>query len=56
MKVNVVLGKLRPVAQLGGVSYGRIVSTFERPRSKWHVEVPKSELLTKLDAQKSDTE
>lgn len=53
---HIDLSKLRPVAQLGGVSYGRIVSTFERPRSKWGVEVPKSELLAKLDAQKSDPE
>lgn len=31
---HIDLDKLRPIGQLGGVSYGRIVSTFERPRSK----------------------
>ncbi|EHA26134.1 hypothetical protein ASPNIDRAFT_171186 [Aspergillus niger ATCC 1015] len=46
------LEKLRPLGQLGGVSYGRVVSTFERPRRKWDVEVPKSEILAKLDALK----
>lgn len=51
---HIDLDKLRPVAQLGGVSYGRIVSTFEKPRSKWDVEVPKSELLTRLDKSKPD--
>ncbi|KAJ5088308.1 hypothetical protein N7456_011924 [Penicillium angulare] len=49
---HIDLEKLRPIAQLGGVSYGRVVSTFERPRSKWDVEVPKSETLQKLDASK----
>ncbi|KAJ5760313.1 hypothetical protein N7520_007469 [Penicillium odoratum] len=51
---HIDLDKLRPVAQLGGVSYGRVVSTFERPRSKWDVEVPKSELLIGLDNAKPD--
>jgi flavin reductase (DIM6/NTAB) family NADH-FMN oxidoreductase RutF len=49
---HIDLEKLRPIGQLGGVSYGRITSTFERPRKKWSEEVPKSELLTKLDATK----
>ena len=49
---HIDLDKLRPVGQLGGVSYGRIVSTFERPRNKWDVEVPRSEVLAKLDASK----
>ncbi|GCB21818.1 uncharacterized protein BH2278 [Aspergillus awamori] len=51
---HIDLDKLRPIGQLGGVSYGRIVSTFERPRSKWDDEVPKSELLAKLDAGKPE--
>ncbi|KAJ5525307.1 hypothetical protein N7494_011957 [Penicillium frequentans] len=51
---HIDLDKLRPVAQLGGVSYGRVVSTFERPRRKWDVEAPKSELLTRLDKSKPD--
>ncbi|KAJ5650454.1 uncharacterized protein N7484_004177 [Penicillium longicatenatum] len=53
---HIDLDKLRPVAQLGGVSYGRVVSTFERPRSKWAVELPKSELLTRLDKNRPDVE
>lgn len=51
---HIDLEKLRPVGQLGGVSYGRVVSTFERPRSKWSDDVSKSELLAKLDATKAD--
>jgi flavin reductase (DIM6/NTAB) family NADH-FMN oxidoreductase RutF len=49
---HIDLEKLRPVGQLGGISYGRIVSTFEHPRKKWSDEVPKSEILAKLDAEK----
>lgn len=51
---HIDLEKLRPVGQLGGVSYGRVVSTFERPRGRWSDEVPKSELLAKLDTAKPD--
>lgn len=51
---HIDLDKLRPVGQLGGVSYGRITSTFERPRTKWSVEVPKSKLLADLDASKPE--
>ncbi|CDM31334.1 hypothetical protein DTO013E5_19 [Penicillium roqueforti] len=47
---HIDLEKLRPVGQLGGISYGRIASTFEHPRKKWGDEVPKSEILAKLDA------
>ncbi|OGE49350.1 hypothetical protein PENARI_c022G03255 [Penicillium arizonense] len=47
---HIDLDKLRPIGQLGGVSYGRVTSTFERPRSKWDGEVLKNELLAKLDA------
>lgn len=39
------LEKLRPIGQLGETSYGRIVSTFERPRRKWRSETPRNELL-----------
>ncbi|KAJ5783103.1 hypothetical protein N7457_004877 [Penicillium paradoxum] len=49
---HIDLEKLRPVGQLGGISYGRIGSTFEHPRKKWSEEVPKSEVLAKLDAAK----
>lgn len=51
---HIDLDKLRPIGQLGGVSYGRIVSTFERPRGRWADETPKSELLSKLDVMKHD--
>ncbi|KAH7155819.1 hypothetical protein B0J13DRAFT_234647 [Dactylonectria estremocensis] len=46
---HIELEKLRPIAQLGGMSYGRITSTFELPRMRWIDEQPKSELLTKLE-------
>ena len=45
---DIELEKLRPIAQLGGMSYGRVLSTFELPRTRWADEQPKSELLTKL--------
>lgn len=51
---HIDLEKLRPVGQLGGVAYGRIVSTFDRPRGKWDNEVPKNELLAKLDSENSE--
>lgn len=46
---HIDLEKLRPIGQLGGISYGRILSTFELPRSRWTEEYPKSELLTSLE-------
>jgi flavin reductase (DIM6/NTAB) family NADH-FMN oxidoreductase RutF len=46
---HIDLDKLRPVGQLGGISYGRIGSTFEAPRKRWSDEVPKSEILSALD-------
>ncbi|KAJ3539545.1 hypothetical protein NM208_g5448 [Fusarium decemcellulare] len=49
---HIELDKLRPIAQLGGMSYGRISSTFELPRTRWQDEQPKSELLTKLEQEK----
>ncbi|KAJ5568050.1 hypothetical protein VI817_007022 [Penicillium citrinum] len=51
---HIDLDKLRPVGQLGGVSYGRVSSTFERPRAKWANEVRKSKLLTELDARSKE--
>lgn len=51
---HIDLEKLRPVGQLGGVAYGRITSTFDRPRGKWSDEVRKSEVLAKLEASKPD--
>ncbi|KAJ4146265.1 hypothetical protein NW754_001732 [Fusarium falciforme] len=46
---HIELDKLRPIAQLGGMSYGRISSTFELPRSRWADEQPRSGLLTTLE-------
>lgn len=45
---NVDLDVLRPVGQLGGISYARISSTFELPRGRWSDDAPNSELLKKL--------
>lgn len=49
---HIELEKLRPVGQLGGISYGRILSTFELPRTRWKDEVAKSEVLADLDKSK----
>ncbi|CEI41077.1 hypothetical protein FVEN_g1391 [Fusarium venenatum] len=51
---HIDLDKLRPIAQLGGMSYGRVTSTFELPRTRWVDEQPKSEFLSNLEIQKSD--
>ncbi|KAJ4253778.1 hypothetical protein NW762_010172 [Fusarium torreyae] len=51
---HIELDKLRPIGQLGGMSYGRISSTFELPRSRWEDEKPKNELLAKLDDSTSE--
>lgn len=49
---HVALDKLRPVAQLGGMSYGRITSTFELPRKRWADEKANSALLSSLESHK----
>ncbi|KAJ5295755.1 hypothetical protein N7508_010576 [Penicillium antarcticum] len=49
---HIDLEKLRPIGQLGGMSYGRISSTFEHPRKRWSEEVQQSETLSRLDAWK----
>lgn len=47
---RVDLEKLRPVGQLGGVSYARIDNTFELPRSNWAKSVEKSpELIDMIE-------
>lgn len=46
---NIDLNILRPVGQLGGISYARMSSIFELPRGRWSDEAPNSELLTKLE-------
>ncbi|SPJ75768.1 related to conserved protein/domain typically associated with flavoprotein oxygenases, DIM6/NTAB family [Fusarium torulosum] len=51
---HIELDKLRPIAQLGGMSYGRITSTFELPRTRWIDEKPKSKLLTNLNGEGLD--
>ncbi|KAI1877729.1 hypothetical protein JX265_003737 [Neoarthrinium moseri] len=53
---HIDLNKLRPIAQLGGMAYGRISSTFDLPRPRWNDEQPKSEHLTKLDPAISKSE
>ncbi|OJJ78659.1 flavin reductase family protein [Aspergillus glaucus CBS 516.65] len=35
------LNKSRPLGQLGGISYGRVTSTFEQLRRRWNEEYPK---------------
>ncbi|KAI8152288.1 hypothetical protein K4K49_004559 [Colletotrichum sp. SAR 10_70] len=50
---HIELDKLRPIAQLGGISYGRVSSTFELPRRTWADEAPKSELLSRLDGKRN---
>lgn len=54
--IVMLIWRIRPVGQLGGFVYGRAVSTFERPRSKCDIKVPESELLTKLEAEKLNSE
>ena len=49
---HVDLGVLRPLAQLGGMAYGRVGATFELPRKRWSDECGESEMLAKLDREK----
>ncbi|KAL5000653.1 hypothetical protein BDV10DRAFT_192695 [Aspergillus recurvatus] len=51
---HIALEKLRPVARLGGISYGRIMSTFERLRTRWAEEVEKSPVLKELEGRYQD--
>ncbi|KAF1851694.1 uncharacterized protein K460DRAFT_39394 [Cucurbitaria berberidis CBS 394.84] len=51
---HVDLDVLRPLAQLGGMAYGRIGSTFELPRRRWSDECKGSEVLSKLEKEKPD--
>ncbi|KAH8424415.1 flavin reductase family protein [Aspergillus melleus] len=51
---HIDLEKLRPLGQLGGMSYGRVSSTFELPRKRWQDEQPNSEVLTKLEQSKPE--
>ncbi|KAL4963254.1 flavin reductase family protein [Aspergillus stella-maris] len=45
---HIELEKLRPIAQVGRIGYGRITEVFERPRTRWVDEVGKSEKLQEL--------
>ncbi|KAK1148816.1 hypothetical protein N8T08_008701 [Aspergillus melleus] len=51
---HIDLEKLRPLGQLGGMSYGRVSSTFELPRKRWQDEQPNSEVLTRLEESKPE--
>jgi flavin reductase (DIM6/NTAB) family NADH-FMN oxidoreductase RutF len=51
---HIDLNKLRPLGQLGGISYGRVTSIFELPRRRWNDEYPQSELLTELEESKTE--
>lgn len=51
---HVHLDKLRPVAQLGGMAYGRITSTWELPRKRWSDEKSASALLSALEPDKTE--
>ncbi|KAH6658518.1 hypothetical protein BKA67DRAFT_656706 [Truncatella angustata] len=53
---HIDLNKLRPVAQLGGMAYGRITSTFDLPRPRWEDEQPNSDLLTQLKPSESESQ
>ncbi|KAJ4983876.1 nitrilotriacetate monooxygenase component b [Stagonosporopsis vannaccii] len=46
---HIELDKLRPVAQLGGMAYGRVTETFEVPRRRWVDEVRTSDTLQDLE-------
>lgn len=50
------LSVLRPVAQLGGISYGRVTEIFELPRTTWKDAVEKEEWLGELPGARRDTQ
>lgn len=45
---NIDLNVLRPIAQLGGISYGRITEIFELPRKTWREAVQEAPWLEEL--------
>ena len=49
---HIDLGVLRPIAQLGGMSYARITETFELPRSTWNAAVKEEGWLGELPGAK----
>jgi flavin reductase (DIM6/NTAB) family NADH-FMN oxidoreductase RutF len=46
---HIDLDKLRPLGQLRGMSYGRVTSTFELPRTRWKDEQPGNDFLSRLE-------
>ncbi len=46
------LSVLRPVAQLGGISYGRVTETFELPRRSWDDVLKEAPWLAELPGAK----
>ncbi|OAL43074.1 hypothetical protein IQ07DRAFT_593432 [Pyrenochaeta sp. DS3sAY3a] len=47
-KNHIDLNVLRPIAQLGGIAYGRVTETFERPRKTWAEAVEEAPWLADL--------
>lgn len=45
---HIYLDKLRPLGQLGGMAYGRIMSTFDVPRKTWEEKVTENSILRNL--------
>jgi flavin reductase (DIM6/NTAB) family NADH-FMN oxidoreductase RutF len=45
---HIDIEKLRPVGQLGGMSYTRVSETFELPRRRWTDEVDQNKVLKNL--------
>lgn len=52
---NIDLDKLRPIGQLGVMSYSRIVSTFKLPRRRWRNEPAQFELQIGPENQQHDS-
>jgi flavin reductase (DIM6/NTAB) family NADH-FMN oxidoreductase RutF len=51
---HIDLGVLRPVAQLGGISYGRVRDIFELPRTSYKAEVEKGSGIEAFVDEKGD--
>ena len=51
-RIHIDLKALRPIAQLGGISYARITETFELPRSNWDAAVKEAKWLGNLPGAK----
>lgn len=52
-KSHIDLEALRPIAQLGGISYARITETFELPRSNWDAAIKEAKWLGNLPGAKA---